>query len=252
MKPCLRILGLFLGCSSLAACAAKQEPRAELMDEKASIQYQFAYEAYNTGDLIPALTAGLRTVEMAPGNPDARNLLGLIYFRQEKYDEAEAEFKKAVELNPKLSEAHNNLGTLYYTRERYPEALQALEKATENPLYLYPERIQNNLGLVYQKMGRVREAQQAYETSMKFRKDFYLPYQNYGKLKFEQKQYKEALPLLEEASKLCSQCSEPRYYMGQALMKLNRTPDALKWFKQGAHLDPQGYFGQLCKEFLVP
>ncbi|MDB5038909.1 MAG: hypothetical protein JWQ35_2437 [Bacteriovoracaceae bacterium] len=242
---------LVLGCFLLLAGCAAKERRSEALNEKASTQYQFAYDAYQNGALIPALTSALHAIELAPNNPDARNLLGLIYFRQQKYALAEASFKEAVLLDSKLSEGWNNLGTLYFEMKRYPEAHTVLEKALENPLYLYPERITNNLGLVEEALGHKEAAIQAYDRAINLQKDFYLPYQNLGKLFYNAGEYEKAKGLLTEAVRLCEDCSQPRYYLGSILIKDNKTTEALKIFKEGATSDPRGYYGQLCEKFLV-
>jgi Tfp pilus assembly protein PilF len=233
-----------------ASCTSKEQPQA--LDEKAAIQYQFAYDTYIKGDLIVALTYALKAESLSPRNPETLNLLGLIYFQQEKFKESEEKFLKAAALDPKLSEVHNNLGTLYFSMKRYDDALNALDAALKNPLYLNPERIHNNRGLVYEAMGRPREAVDEYQTAIRFDKKFYLPYQNLGKLHYNAKHFNEAKPLLEAAAKLCPECSEARYFLGSLLLKESKASEALRLFKEGADADPSGYYGQLCKKFMAP
>jgi type IV pilus biogenesis/stability protein PilW len=241
---CLCLLLLQAGC-------ATHQRSPEVLSDKASTQYQFAYESFVRGDLIPALAAALHATEMAPNNPDAKNLLGLIYFRQQKYELAEAVFKDAVALDPKLSEGWNNLGTMYFEQNRLAEAKTMLEKALENPLYLYPERIYNNLGLVHEKLGEKPQAIAAYERAIEVQHEFYLPFQNLGKLYYETGNLKRARSLLKEATQICRDCSQPRYYLGLILLKDNKTTEALKVFKEGAATDPRGYYGQLCQQYIV-
>lgn len=239
------VIGIFA-----TGCTSKEQPQA--LDEKSAIQYQFAYDTYIKGDLIVALNFALKAEAMVPRNPETLNLLGLIYFQQEKFKEAEEKFKRAAELDPKLSEVHNNLGSLYFATKRYDEALVALDKALENPLYLNPERIHNNRGLVFEALQRNDEAIQAYSDSIRFADKFYLPYQNLGRLYFNTGRYADAKPILEKAAKLCPDCSESRYFLGSLLLKENKASEALRLFKEGANLDPSGYYGGLCKKFMAP
>jgi len=245
----LAIVGLTLGLSGCSG-ASKSEAKAEPMTERASLQYQFSYEAYERGDLIPALSAVLESIKLSPNSPDSKNLLALIYFRQNKYKEAEKTFMEASALDPRLAEIHNNLGTLYYELKEYPKALASLQRALENPLYLYPERIYNNLGLVYAAMDNFQEARTAYEESIRLRKDFYLPFQNLGKLYLNRGDFVSAKNLLQQAVQLCAECSESRFHLGSLFLKENKALEARKLFKQGAALDPEGYFGQMCKQNL--
>jgi type IV pilus biogenesis/stability protein PilW len=242
---------LLLISFGLCSSCALHERAPEPLNEKASIQYQFAYDAFVQGNLIPALAACLKAIDLTPDNPDARNLLGLIYFRQDKYVQAEAAFKEAVAIDPKLSEGWNNLGTLYYEQKKYSEALKIFERALENPLYLYPERIYNNIGLVQEALGQKPKAIEAYAHSMSLQNEFYLPFQNLGRLYYQEGNYKKAKGLLKEASRMCENCSQPRYFLGLILLKDNQTTEALKVFKEGADTDPRGYYGQLCKQYIV-
>lgn len=240
---------LALAILGISGCAEKE--KREALSEKSVIQYQFAHDAYLKGDLIVALTFALKAEEMSPKAAETKNLLGLIYFQQEKYPEAEAKFLKAAELDPKMSEVFTNLGSLYYEMKRFPEAMVALDHALENPLYLYPERIHNNRGLVYEAMNKVEDAVFEYRRSIELDKTFFLPRQNLGRLYFEKEHFDLAKPVLKEAVKLCSECSEARYFLGSILMKENKTAEALKIFKEGADVDPSGYYGEMCKKFIA-
>jgi len=250
MKKWIKILGLGI---SLVACASKGEMKSEdePMEEKASIHFDFALESYQSGSMIPALASALKAKELAPKSADVANLLGLIYFRQKKLDEAEIEFKRATENNPRLTEAYNNLGTLYLATKKYEKAKVALTKARENPLYLYPERIENNFGLAFEGLKDQAQAENAYLTAIQFNKDFYLPQMNLGRMLFKRGDTKRAEKYLDAALKLCDTCPEPRYYLGRILLKSQRQDAALQLFKKGLELDPEGEMGRLCQQYIL-
>lgn len=237
---------------SVLACSSKKAgDTAEPMSDSATIQYQFAYEFYQQGELIRALRSIIQAEEASPKNTDVKNLFGLILFRQAKFEKAETKFKEAIALDPKLSEVYNNLGTLYYQQKQYAKAEASLRQALANPLYLYPERIHNNLGLVYQARGDLDDALEQFERAINLKPDFYLPYQNLGKLWIQKENYKRAQPMLEEAVRLCSECSEPHYHLGEVLLKNDAKAKAVELFQKAYELDPRGYYGQLGKQFLL-
>jgi Flp pilus assembly protein TadD len=246
---------IVVGLLALSGCAQKRlgqwERQTKPMSERAAIHYEFAREAYFSGDLIPALASALKAVDLSPSNSEIRNLLGLIYFRQDKLSDAEVEFKAAIKLDPGMPEAFNNLGTLYLAGKNYAEAKNVLLKGLENPLYLYPERLQNNLGLAYLGLGEQNLAIEAFESAIKMNKGFYLPYLHLGRLFFDKGENSRAEPLLKEAVRLCSNCSEQRYYLGRILLRNNKTQEALNLFKEGASVDPEGYFGKQCQQYVV-
>lgn len=235
------------------SCSSKKEPQGKALSQEGSVHYKFAYDFFVKGETIRALSSALEGVKVQPDNPDLRNLLGLIYFRQDKYDLAEREFKKAIELAPKLTEAYTNLGSLYYTTERYAEAEEILTQAMGNPLYLYPENIYNNLGLVQLMLGKEEEARASFEKAISLREDYYLPYLNLAKLWRDKGNNKAARPLLEKAVELCSDklCTEPRYQLGMVLVEENELEKAVNLFEEAYEMGPSTYYGRLSKEYLI-
>lgn len=238
---------------AVSACASKSTGKSGLdsLSKSASIQYQFGWEFFQAGDMIRALAAVSKGIELEPKSADLHNLLGLIHFRQKEYPKAEEAFRKANALDPQLPEVYNNLGAMYYEQGRHLEARDVLLKGLEFPLYLYPDRIQNNLGLVYEALKDLEKAEQAYLAAIRIRENYYLPYQNLGRLLLARGQVPRARAMLLEAVRLCDDCSEARYHLGTALLKENKRSEALSHFKVGAQSDPRGYFGQLCQQFLV-
>ncbi len=55
--------------------------------------------------------------------------LGSAYFRQDRFEEAEREYKEAVALNKKLGAAHNNLAVIYLFTGRLDEAEESVKLA---------------------------------------------------------------------------------------------------------------------------
>jgi len=56
------------------------------------------------------------------------DLLGRTLWRQQKYDEAVAAFRKQIEVTPLHREAHGNLGQMLVEWRKYKEALPELEQ----------------------------------------------------------------------------------------------------------------------------
>ncbi len=245
-----------VGISFLSACASHKKEGAsnsgpDSMSKTAGIQYQFAYEFYQKGDLVRALDATMKGIEAGPNSADLRNLQGLIYFRQKEYANADAAFRKANQLAPKLPEVYNNWGAMLYEEGKYVEARDVLLKGREFPLYLNPERVHNNLGLVYEAMKDFPKAKESYQAAIIAKPDYFLPYQNMGRLLLQEGNLTQARNMLMEATRLCVQCSEARYHLGTVFLRENRKSEAIQQFKVGAEKDPKGYFGELCRQFLV-
>ncbi len=89
---------------------------------------------------------------------DARvlNLLGLVYFKQEKLDKAEEVYRKLVAESPDAHTLHYNLGLICFKLNRMEDAESAFRKALElahdNP------KINFYLGSIYERMNRYKDA----------------------------------------------------------------------------------------------
>ncbi|MEH1165714.1 tetratricopeptide repeat protein [Micromonospora sp. CPCC 205539] len=82
----------------------------------------------------PALNAAWRGVELAPEEPQAHLVLGLVAARLELFDLAERAYGEALRLDPRLAEARQDVGVIRLEQRRWALALEHLaEAATIGP-----------------------------------------------------------------------------------------------------------------------
>jgi uncharacterized protein (AIM24 family) len=93
---------------------------------------------------------------LRPRDPAVLNLLGLVYFRQQKLEKAEEVYRKLLLQNPEEPTLSYNLGVVYLKLGRLEEAetslLKALDQSRSNP------RISFYLGTVYERQRRFQDA----------------------------------------------------------------------------------------------
>jgi tetratricopeptide (TPR) repeat protein len=91
----------------------------------------------------------------------AYNYLGIALQQQDKFDEAEAAYKKQIEINPLDPIAHSALGSLFLQQHKYSEAVPELDKAS----VLSPENagLQVGLGQAYLNTNEKDKALAAFE-----------------------------------------------------------------------------------------
>jgi murein L,D-transpeptidase YafK/Tfp pilus assembly protein PilF len=75
--------------------------------------YQRAMQAKEHGDLNQAITLLRTALAKTPTYSEARFQLGLIFFEQKRWKEAEDEFRKYIQQHPESFQAHNNLAAIY-------------------------------------------------------------------------------------------------------------------------------------------
>src|SRR5438552_17705005 len=68
---------------------------------------------------------------LRPRDQKVLNLLGLVYFKQDKYDKAEEVYRKLAADSPEAPAHFYHLGLLYFTLGRSAEAAPAFLKALE-------------------------------------------------------------------------------------------------------------------------
>jgi uncharacterized protein (AIM24 family) len=93
---------------------------------------------------------------LRPRDQKVLNLLGLVYFRQDKFEKAEEVYRKLVADSPEAHTLHYNLGLIHFKLNRLEDAessfLKALELTKDNP------KINFYLGSIYERLQRFKDA----------------------------------------------------------------------------------------------
>lgn len=93
---------------------------------------------------------------LRPRDQNVLNLLGLVYFKQDKLEKAEEIYRKLAAESPEVSTLYYNLGLIHFKLNRLEEAegafLKALELARDN------HKINFYLGTVYERLQRFPDA----------------------------------------------------------------------------------------------
>jgi len=93
---------------------------------------------------------------LRPRDQRVLNLLGLVYFRQDKLEKAEEVYRKLTAESPEVHTLFYNLGLIYFKLNRLEEAelafLKALELTRDNP------KINFYLGSIYERLHQYQNA----------------------------------------------------------------------------------------------
>src|SRR5262245_2226708 len=93
---------------------------------------------------------------LRPRDQKVLNLLGLVYFKQDKYEKAEEIYRKLAAESPDAHTLYYNLGLIYFKLQRLEEAESAFTKALE--LSGHNPKINFYLGSIYERMKRYQDA----------------------------------------------------------------------------------------------
>lgn len=143
----------------------------------------------------------LAALEISSEQWQSQEFLGLIYSRQQQYDQAINRFKTALTQQPRNISISNNLAVTYYLNGNFQEAVplfKELVKTTNN------KKIYNNLALACFQLGSYDEAMAAFKQGSE---NEAVAYNNMGYEFLTHKKYNEAIQAFEKAITL-----SPKFY----------------------------------------
>lgn len=126
MRSPARVLAAALAIGMLAPAATPAGAQPAGGDAELSIATEFL-----TSGRGREAEQELRGILSRQESARVRDLLGVALSQQQRFDEAEREFRRALELDPNLGSAYQNLARLDLERERPREALATLRSAAE-------------------------------------------------------------------------------------------------------------------------
>ena len=121
----------------------------------------------------PAMSSQYKTVRDMPNRDNAKaregNVLAIALLYEGRFEEAEAQLKKALAADVTFGPAHNNLGKVYYHQNKF--YLSAWE--FQNAIKLMPHHPEprNNLGLVLEAVGKLDDAISLYGEALDLQPD---------------------------------------------------------------------------------
>jgi Tfp pilus assembly protein PilF len=269
------IHGGFAGLVALCATSACGPAQTRVDPEASEKRYLLGADYFNKGLVEPALEELLKAVELNPNNPDAHNLLGLVFLRKgaeaeelsirnqclkgedlrlEKQDmdaqfhKAEQQFVKAIELRPEFSEARNNLAVVMIHFGRYDEAVQLEEKALANIVYHEPFVAEGNLGLAYLEKHDHARASKALRQALFEQPKFCVGRYRLAKVYYEQRDWEQASTELEQVTgdRACP-IQEAFHLAGMVALRRDDRDKARQMFTRCVELAPKSCLASECK-----
>ena len=197
-----------------------------------------------------ALVEFQRSIQTDKKNKKSYFALGSVNETMGKFIEAEQYYKDALDIDPEYSEAYNALGVVYSRQERWQEALKAFNKALENKLYTTPHIIYYNIAHVYMAQKNYEKAIAAYRDSKRFANYDQTIYE-LGTALFEAGKVKEAISEFKEGVSLSPNNAYIRYGLALALLKDGNKKAALAEFKKVLEIAPTGEFAQKARDYIT-
>lgn len=184
--------GVEAGRQSLSAL--KIDQRGEVVEQGFLAESQLLLQAGEMDAAIQSLTMGLSRLQNSSGLYYSRALL---YMRQQRLADAEADLRNVIQLNPEHADALNTLGyTLADLTDRHEEALVLIQRA----LVLRPNdaAIIDSMGWVLFRLGKLERAQDYLEQALTLSNNAEIA-AHLGEVLWKSGQQDQALLVMEDA-----------------------------------------------------
>jgi Tfp pilus assembly protein PilF len=255
----------------VAACVTT---RTQVDPDASDKRFLLGADYFQKGLIAPALEELLKSVELNPKNPDAHNLLGLVFLRKgaeaeelsirvqclkgeelslqrqemdSQFKKAEDQFREAVSIKPNFSEALNNLAVVALHFGRADEAISLEERALANIIYREPFTANGNLGLAYFDKKDMVRAAKALRQALFEQPAFCVGRYRLAKVYYEQKEYKSAAEELDKVTsdKACP-IQEAYLLAGMTALRLEERVHAAELFQRCVALAPKSCVAHEC------
>lgn len=203
--------------------AAETARRAlELDPDNATALKVYGNALYLTGDSSGAVNALLRLLDRFPSDHDGAYMLGRIYYQENRFSLAAAQFQKVIKLDPKSFKAYDNLGLCHEALGDKDEAVRNFLAAialveTAEPQYDWPYANLANLLIDTNDLQRGYEAaSKAASRNPRSARNFFLA----GKALVRQEKFHQSLRWLERSNALDPSYAQPLYWLSRVYTRL--------------------------------
>jgi type IV pilus assembly protein PilF len=159
------------------------------INSPANLYIKLAKAYYVQGNLEIALGHGQKAVEKDPGNPNAHNILALIYQSLGQTGKAESGFKRALSISPHDPYINNAYGRLMCQLEKLDKALIHFNKTISHPLYEKKWIPTANAGICALRFNNLEVAEEYLRKSLQNNEKFSVALYNMIKLSVLQENY---------------------------------------------------------------
>ena len=223
-----RALMLVLGGLLLVAgCRQEEQPEA-IVDPATRQLVATANQALDDGEFDLALSLADSATMSSPEAAEPYFLMGMIYARTLRWDEAERAYLNAIDRDPDFPGVWNNMGTIAVRKGAYQEALSYYYKEVAAAPAARPW---SGIGRIYGEIGVIDSAAHAFEQAIALDSSYIPAYLSYAELMEDEGEYERALLLMEEANVREPSMIEVRYMLGSLLARTGREAEAV------AHLE---------------
>jgi len=207
--------------------------------------------AEQRGDLQRAEVLCHQVLGLQAENPDALNLIGIIYCRTSRADDGLVFIARACAARPNEASYYNNMGTALSALGRDQDAALTYRRAIElDPGYATAH---NNIATVLRTLGSLQESRHHFEQAVRLNPNYAEAFSNMGNALLDLNDVENAAAALEKALVLKPDYAYAHNNLGTVRQRQGRYGDAETCFRRAIELnpkfaDPYCNLGEVLKE----
>ncbi|PSJ40199.1 type IV pilus biogenesis/stability protein PilW [Zobellella endophytica] len=171
LLPTVMILGVLSGCVSETTHWSGGKPSRDLVfkpSEAAMTRMNLGLEYLQRGDAEQAKFNIDRALSQDPRNPDIHLAQAYFYQSVSEFDNAEKSYRQVLKLAPNHGDGLNNYGVFLCSRERFDEADAMFRKAVVVPGYVQVADTYENAALCASRNGQPQAALDYFKRALEY------------------------------------------------------------------------------------
>jgi len=174
--------------------------------------------------------------QINPDYPLAHSNLGHYFFLKGRMDDAAAQFREVLRIEPGAPTPHSNLAAVFFRQGRLDDAAAEFREV----LRMDPSdaEAENDLGAILRRQGRTGEAAACFQKALALRPGYADAIYNIGDLLLDEGKTQAAAAQFAEALKIAPDQAYAHHDLGVALLRMGRTQEAIAEIREAVALDP--------------
>lgn len=165
------------------------------------------------------------------------NILGIVYQKKGKINDAISNFKQSINIKPNFAHAHNNLGNALKHVGEFTKSIESYKQAIKiEPSYA---EAFSNFGIALKELGRLDESLKNLRKAIKLNPNYSEGYSNLGNTLSELGEYQDAVNNHKHALKLNPNYPEGYSNLGNCLGELGKFDEAISCHQKAIKLNPK-------------
>lgn len=195
-----------------------------------------AVALHQKGEFAEARKKYGEVLAIAPSQPDALHLMGVVDHQTGKHDDAAALIRRAIQIHPKNPLYHYNLGISLKAAGKGEEAIAAYRQALEvKPDYA---EVYFNMGNIFKEQGDVDAAIDCYLKVLDINPKDTKAYYNVGNACKDQGRLDEAIDYYRKILEITPTDPKAYYNMGTVMQMKGESERAFECYEKALELDP--------------